>query len=53
MSHNYILGLTVLIFAFVFFYSPLVYAFFKIRKQQHQPDALGTARPRPEVDKSI
>ena len=34
LSHNYTLGLAVLIFAFLFFYTPMVYAFFKIRKQQ-------------------
>jgi len=34
LSHNYELGVIVLILAFLFFYIPLVYAFFKIRKQQ-------------------
>ncbi|MCU4414739.1 preprotein translocase subunit YajC [Acinetobacter sp. WU_MDCI_Axc73] len=34
LSHNYTLGLAVLVFAFIFFYAPMVYAFFKIRKQQ-------------------
>ena len=36
MSHNYILGLGVLIFAFIFFYIPMVYAFLAIRKQQQK-----------------
>lgn len=36
LSHNYILGLAVLIFAFIFFYIPMVYAFLAIRKQQHK-----------------
>ena len=36
LSHNYTLGLAVLIFAFLFFYAPMVYAFFKIRKQQRK-----------------
>lgn len=27
MTHNYMLGLAVLIFAFIFFYIPMVYAF--------------------------
>ena len=34
LSHNYILGLIVLICSFVFFYIPMVYAFMAIRKQQ-------------------
>nr|WP_171076774.1 MULTISPECIES: preprotein translocase subunit YajC [unclassified Acinetobacter] len=34
MTHNYMLGLAVLIFAFIFFYTPMVYAFLAIRKQQ-------------------
>lgn len=34
MTHNYMLGLAVLIFAFIFFYVPMVYAFLAIRKQQ-------------------
>ncbi len=29
LSHNYTLGLTVLIFAFLFFYAPMVYAFLR------------------------
>ncbi|MFA3128663.1 preprotein translocase subunit YajC [Acinetobacter pittii] len=36
LSHNYILGLAVLIFAFIFFYIPMVYAFLAIRKQQRK-----------------
>ncbi|MCH7336188.1 MULTISPECIES: preprotein translocase subunit YajC [unclassified Acinetobacter] len=36
LSHNYMLGLAVLIFAFIFFYVPMVYAFLAIRKQQKQ-----------------
>ena len=36
MSHNYILGLGVLIFAFIFFYIPMVYAFLAIREQQRK-----------------
>ena len=36
MSNNYILGLGVLIFAFIFFYVPMVYAFLAIRKQQQR-----------------
>ncbi|MGL5160319.1 MAG: preprotein translocase subunit YajC, partial [Acinetobacter junii] len=31
MTHNYMLGLAVLIFAFIFFYVPMVYAFLAIR----------------------
>lgn len=38
MSNNYILGLGVLIFAFIFFYVPMVYAFLAIRKQQRKQD---------------
>ncbi|MDH2568899.1 preprotein translocase subunit YajC [Acinetobacter baumannii] len=34
LSHNYELGVIVLILAFLVFYIPLVYAFLKIRKQQ-------------------
>ncbi|EXF58264.1 preprotein translocase subunit YajC [Acinetobacter radioresistens] len=34
MTHNYVLGLTVLVFSFIFFYVPMVYAFIKIRAQQ-------------------
>lgn len=34
MTHNYMLGLAVLVFAFIFFYTPMVYAFLAIRKQQ-------------------
>ncbi|MHC3136903.1 preprotein translocase subunit YajC [Acinetobacter nosocomialis] len=36
LSHNYILGLAVLIFAFIFFYIPMVYAFLAIRRQQRK-----------------
>ncbi|ENV94355.1 hypothetical protein F937_03765 [Acinetobacter calcoaceticus ANC 3680] len=36
LSHNYMLGVGVLIFAFLFFYMPLIYAFFTIRKQQRK-----------------
>ncbi|MQZ31234.1 preprotein translocase subunit YajC [Acinetobacter haemolyticus] len=36
MTHNYMLGLAVLIFAFIFFYIPMVYAFLAIRKQQRK-----------------
>ena len=36
MTHNYMLGLAVLIFAFIFFYVPMVYAFLAIRKQQRK-----------------
>ena len=38
MTHNYMLGLAVLIFAFIFFYVPMVYAFLAIRKQQQRQD---------------
>ena len=38
MSHNYMLGLAVLIVAFIFFYVPMVYAFLAIRKQQQRQD---------------
>ncbi|MFM6905812.1 MAG: preprotein translocase subunit YajC [Acinetobacter tjernbergiae] len=38
LSHNYILGLAVLIFAFIFFYIPMAYAFLAIRKQQRKQD---------------
>lgn len=38
ISHNYMLGLGVLIFAFIFFYVPMVYAFLAIRKQQRKQD---------------
>ena len=34
MTHNYMLGLAVLVFSFIFFYVPMVYAFIKIRAQQ-------------------
>ncbi|MDC4817777.1 preprotein translocase subunit YajC [Acinetobacter baumannii] len=36
LSHNYELGVIVLILAFLVFYIPLVYAFLKIRKQQRK-----------------
>ncbi len=29
LSHNYMLGVGILIFAFIFFYTPMVYAFLK------------------------
>jgi hypothetical protein len=32
------LGLAVLIFAFIFFYVPMVYAFLAIQKQQRKQD---------------
>ncbi|MFN3073360.1 preprotein translocase subunit YajC [Acinetobacter sp. TY1] len=35
LSHNYELGIFVLILAFLIFYVPVAYAFFAIRKQ-HQ-----------------
>ncbi len=38
INHNYMLGLAVLIFAFIFFYVPIVYAFLAIRKQQRKQD---------------
>ena len=38
INHNYMLGLAVLIFAFIFFYVPMVYAFLAIRKQQQRQD---------------
>ncbi|ESK56235.1 MAG: hypothetical protein RIQ74_2304 [Pseudomonadota bacterium] len=38
INHNYMLGLAVLIFAFIFFYVPMVYAFLAIRKQQRKQD---------------
>lgn len=38
MTHNYMLGLAVLVFSFVFFYVPMVYAFLAIRKQQRKQD---------------
>jgi cbb3-type cytochrome oxidase subunit 3 len=34
MTHNYMLGLAVLVFCFIFFYVPMCYAFLAIRKQQ-------------------
>ena len=40
ISHNYMLGLAVLIFAFIFFYVPMVYAFLSIRKQQRKQNKL-------------
>ncbi|MCH7332111.1 preprotein translocase subunit YajC [Acinetobacter modestus] len=36
ITHNYQLGLVVLIFSFIFFYVPMVYAFLAIRKQQRK-----------------
>ena len=36
ITHNYHLGLVVLIFSFIFFYVPMVYAFLAIRKQQRK-----------------
>ena len=38
INRNYMLGLAVLIFAFIFFYVPMVYAFLAIRKQQRKQD---------------
>ncbi|MBR7737218.1 preprotein translocase subunit YajC [Acinetobacter nosocomialis] len=40
LSHNYMLGVGILIFAFIFIYTPMVYAFFKIRKQQRKQNKL-------------
>ena len=40
LSRNYELGIIVLILAFLVFYIPLVYAFFKIRKQQRKQNKL-------------
>lgn len=34
MTHNYLLGLMVLVFGFLIFYTPLLYAFITIRKQK-------------------
>ncbi|WP_075383816.1 MULTISPECIES: preprotein translocase subunit YajC [Acinetobacter] len=36
LSHNYELGVFVLVLAFLFFYIPMIYAFLKIRKQQRK-----------------
>ena len=36
LSQNYEFGIIVLILAFLVFYIPLVYVFFKIRKQQRK-----------------
>ncbi|WP_347018848.1 preprotein translocase subunit YajC [Acinetobacter calcoaceticus] len=36
LSHNYELGVIVLVLAFLFFYIPLIYAFITIRKQQRK-----------------
>ncbi|KXZ66139.1 preprotein translocase subunit YajC [Acinetobacter venetianus] len=36
MTHNYMLALSVLVFSFVFFYIPMVYAFITIRNQQRR-----------------
>ncbi|MFV5441191.1 preprotein translocase subunit YajC [Acinetobacter oleivorans] len=36
LSHNYMVGVVVLIFAFLFFYIPMVYAFITIRNQQRK-----------------
>ena len=36
MTHNYMLGLAVLVFAFIVFYVPMVYAFVAVRKQQKE-----------------
>jgi len=36
MTHNYMLGLAVLVTAFIFFYTPIVYAFIRISKQRKQ-----------------
>ena len=36
MTHNYMLGLAVLVFSFVFFYVPMVYAFVAIRHQKRK-----------------
>ena len=50
LSWNYGLGLSVLIFSFVFFYTPMVYAFVQIRKQNRQQQALEQPSSRPHVD---
>ncbi|MDA3452323.1 MULTISPECIES: preprotein translocase subunit YajC [Acinetobacter] len=34
LTENYKLGLMVLVFSFIFFYLPMMYAFLAIRKQQ-------------------
>ncbi|MGY5392305.1 preprotein translocase subunit YajC [Acinetobacter sp. NigerLNRRAM0016] len=36
MTHNYMLGLAVLVFSFVFFYVPMVYAFVAIHHQKRK-----------------
>ena len=36
MTLNYMLGLAVLVFAFIVFYVPMAYAFLAIRKQQRK-----------------
>lgn len=36
MTHNYQLGLIVLVFGFLIFYTPLFYAFMVIRKQKRR-----------------
>ncbi|MCJ8162862.1 preprotein translocase subunit YajC [Acinetobacter zhairhuonensis] len=36
MTHNYMLGLAVLVCSFIFFYVPMVYAFVAIRNQQRK-----------------
>lgn len=36
MTHNYQLGFWVLVFSFIFFYIPMIYAFLAIRKQQRK-----------------
>lgn len=36
MTHNYMLGLVVLVLSFIVFYIPMVYAFVAIRNQQQR-----------------
>ncbi len=36
ITHNYQLGLSVLVFSFIFFYLPMVYAFLAIKKQNRR-----------------
>ncbi|MDH1690339.1 MULTISPECIES: preprotein translocase subunit YajC [Acinetobacter] len=36
MTHNYQLGLAVLVFSFIFFYLPIIYAFLAIKRQHRR-----------------
>lgn len=36
MTHNYQLGLLILVFAFLIFYMPMLYVFMAVRKQQRK-----------------